>query len=172
MSDTSRTPYLIFAFIAVSLGVIGCDTQSANRIHAFSDSLSAANRRIHTLDSTLSYLRWDFNLYRLENAKGTIDFTSAGLQEIGNGFYVVGLALEQHLTGVAIKGRILNGTSLLHSNVELNLEIGGQTKDVTINSIPSQAAILFNVYVPDVPVDQTHWGQIKYVRSLINYYMK
>ena len=150
----------------------GCDTQSNTRIQRIADSLSTLNHRIHLLDSSLRKSNWDLYFYKLQNEKGAVDFTDAGLQEIGNGFYVLGINLGQHLTGIKVKGRMLNGTSLAHSNAEFNLTIGDQVKDFTISSIPSQTAVSFNVYIPDVPVDQTHWGQIRYRRSLLNYYLK
>jgi hypothetical protein len=162
---------MVSTIVATSI-FTGCDTQASHRAQLLADSIVVMRRQIHALDSSISNLQWDYNLYKLENSKGAIDFTSTGLQEIGNGFYVVSLSIDQHLTGVMIKGRILNGTSLLHQQAQFNLEIAAQTKDITIDSIPPQNAALFEVYVPDVPIDQAHWGKMSYVRSLIHYYLK
>jgi hypothetical protein len=151
---------------------IGCDNQSANRIQHLGDSLSALNLRLDSVDSTLRTVQLDLYEYKIENEKGAVDFTEPGLQDIGDGFFVIGISVQQHLTGVKVSGRVLNSTSLLHTSVEFQITVGDQSKDFTVASIPSRTAVSFSVYIPDVPVNQTHWGQIKYQRALLNYYLK
>jgi len=158
--------------LLASLLLLACDRDVRKEVEDMKSTIAEIRQEVHNLDSTLAELRWDFTFYKISNQKGSIDFASSNLQEIGDGFHVGNLSLAQHLTGVKVKGRIINGTSLDHSNVAFHLTIGSQTKEFTINSIPPNTGAYFDVYVPDVPIDRTRWGRIEYQRSSITYYMK
>jgi hypothetical protein len=123
----------------------------------------------YKLNKQINDLRYQIFLHEILTEEGNVDLTNSNIQGIGNGFYVAKLSVEQHLTGVKVKGRVINSMSLIHESVEFQIKIAGQAKDFTVNRIPAGGSAIFEVYVPDVPVARTKFAVIKYNRSAVLY---
>jgi len=104
--------------------------------------------------------------------KGLVDFTSSQVQGIGSGFYVVGIEMKQHLTGIKFSCRIINTQSVRHRNVTFKIKIGEKEKDFTINMISPGNSTSFTVYMPDIKPEDAHYGEITYQQSSVEYYIK
>jgi hypothetical protein len=102
----------------------------------------------------------------------SVDFTVPNAQDIGKDFKVANLSVEQHLTGVKIKGRVINATSLRHDNLKFKITIAEKEKDFWINRISSGNSTTFDVYVPDVPLDKAQYGTIEYLESTVSFYTR
>ena len=82
---------------------------------------------------------------------------------------VVGSSVNPHLTGVKIKGRIINSTALARENIEFEITIAGKTKKFSINRISSGNSTGFEVYVPDVPIDKVNIAKFEKISSYALY---
>jgi len=98
-----------------------------------------------------------------------IDFSVSTIQGIDAGFKVAGLNVEKHLTGVKIKGRIINSTALTYKDITFKMIVGEQEKDFYIKRISSGNSSSFEIYVPDVPIEAARFGEIKRGKSLVEY---
>jgi len=137
-----------------------------------SDSLAL---KVSSMDGIIATLESRSELNELmddleRDLKGSVDLSTQDIQDIGHGFKVVGLSVTEHLTGVKVKGRIINATSLAHESLIFKITIGAQTKEFSISRISSGHSTGFNVYLPNVPTDRTSYGKIEYVRSFLRYY--
>ena len=114
---------------------------------------------------------WDY-IYEIEDNIPTqpiVDFSVSSIQRINSSFLVAGLSLEQHLTGVKVKGEIINSTTLRYDKIKFQIEIANQKKDIYITRISPGNSTNFEVYVPDVPIENTRYGTIEYISSLVGY---
>ena len=93
----------------------------------------------------------------------------SGIQEINNTFLVAELSLEPHLTGIKVKGRIVNSSSLSHENVKFKITVSKQSQEFTLNRVSPGSSTSFEVYVPDVPIKDTRSGEIEYIESMVSY---
>lgn len=122
--------------------------------------------RLDTLTTRTSELLLGFYPYI---STGFVDLTVPNIQNIGDGFYVSQLSVEPHLTGVVIKGRVVNATSLNHSTASFIVTVAARSNTFTVNRITSGRSTRFEVYVPDVSLEETKSGTIKFERSMVGY---
>lgn len=80
--------------------------------------------------------------------------------------------MKEHLTGIKFSGRIINTQSVRHRNATFKIKIGEKEKDFTINIISAGNSTSFNVYMPDIKPEETHYGEIQYQQSTVEYYIK
>jgi hypothetical protein len=100
-----------------------------------------------------------------------IDLTQQGWQELGHGLLITRISVAQHLTGVKVKGKIVNTLSVRQSKVSFSIQIGNSTKNFEIAQeiLPGYGAP-FEVYVPDVPLSSTNRATIQYQQSYMSSY--
>ncbi|NUM80081.1 hypothetical protein HUU42_04685 [bacterium] len=108
-------------------------------------------------------------LYLKDLVGKPIDLTSSSLQDIGDGFLVGNLSLEEHLSGILVRGRIVNSTSLTHTSVTFKIVVARQSKEFTIQRIASASSSSFEIYLPNVPVAHSNSGRIEYLSSSVSY---
>lgn len=101
---------------------------------------------------------------------GDVDLTTANIQDVNGDFKVCRLAVNQHLTGVKVTGRIVNATALSFSNTKFSITVDGKSKEFTTLSLGSGRSASFEVYIPDVSVKNTSRGTISFVESTVSYY--
>jgi hypothetical protein len=87
---------LLFFLLLVLLSTVGCDTELKKDVVALKDSVNSQNRRLKSIDSSMRALRLDYYLSKGEETP-TIDLTSADLQDIGKGFFVCNLSMNNTL---------------------------------------------------------------------------
>lgn len=102
----------------------------------------------------------------------TVDFTTPGVQDIGDGFKVVDSSQEEHLTGIKFKGRVINAQSIIYENVTFRLSVNGQTKHFTINRISPGNSTGFNVYVPDLKAEDAQYAKLKFNDGSVRYFTR
>ncbi len=162
---------LVASVIAITLSI-----WLHSRINATSatiDKTESLQRQMDSLEIKIIDVRSDVRKLEidalLDDIKGSVDFSNPNLQDIGDGFMVGKLSVQQHLTGVKVKGRMVNHTALRQENIKLKITIGGYTKEFTINRISSGNSTSFEVYVPNVPIEKTQYGTIRYIESMVYY---
>ncbi len=135
------------------------------------------DQKIDALNTTLSDVT-----SKLQQGK-YVDLTKDTLQEVGSGFLVTITSVDAHLTGVIVKGRLLNDNSTDRENVKFTIRMGstdlpspsGWTalafsgQDLTVQRVSSGYAARFEVYIPDIDPKDTKSAYIEYQDSTAIY---
>jgi hypothetical protein len=111
-------------------------------------------------------------LHQAITSKYTVDFTVSDIQRIDDVFLLANASQEKHLTGIKFSGRVINSQSVDYIDVAFNLSVDGESKEFTINRISSGNSTGFNVYIPELSIDDARYAKIEYVRSRIHFYTK
>lgn len=111
-------------------------------------------------------------LTSVNNIQKTVDFSVTTIQQLSHGFMLAQASQKKYLTGIKFTGRIINTQSVKHRDVTFNLSVNGKNKEFTINKISSGNSTGFNVYVPELSVNNARYAKIRYVRSSIFFYTK
>jgi len=111
----------------------------------------------------------DFEELRAERPIFYIDLTHTAVQPIGEGFNIRVEGVEEHLTGIKIKGQIINGTSLDYKKVKIKISVGKAEQEFYINTISSRHGAKFDVYIPDVPVERSELATVEMVDWLVSF---
>ena len=111
-------------------------------------------------------------LYEEITSKYTVDFTVSDVQRIDNVFLLANASQEKKLTGVKFTGRIINTQSVDHVNATFDITVDGQSKEFTINRISSGNSTGFNVYIPELNIEDSRYAKIEFVRSQIRFFTK
>ena len=101
---------------------------------------------------------------------GQIDLSLSDVQEIGHGFMVVNLLVEERPDGVLVSGRMINGSSVPHTHIEFELALAGQSKSFHITRISPGNSTGFSVALSDVSVANSGTARIQLVRSTLSYF--
>jgi len=122
---------------------------------------------ITRIDSTMLEMR--LKIYDLEPPyySDRIDLSDPEIQSIDEQFMLCRTSVEEHLTGIKVKGRVINATALRHDNVTFRITLGVHSKEFTINRISSGNSTPFSVYIPDVPIEESRYAKIEYVRATV-----
>lgn len=99
----------------------------------------------------------------------SVDLTVSEFQDIGDDFEVTIETVEPHLSGFKVKGRMLNITSVALSNVEFSIHMGDEYQKFTIDNIRPGHAARFEVYVPNLAVENTDSAEINFIGSQVSY---
>lgn len=159
--------------IIVAIGVIIIVLSLYTSVDIIPNRVSELQETVDSLQSTIIRHGVDIFLVKLktEDLKtyGSIDLSHAPLQTIDYRFLITIESVTEHLTGIKIKGRIVNLTSLRFDNLKFNITIASQSKEFSIRRISSGNSTTFNVYVPNVPLEESQYAYIEFVESLIYY---
>ena len=100
-----------------------------------------------------------------------IDLTSEGWQDLGHGLIVSDIVVDEHLTGVKVKGKVINCLSVTQSRISLFIVIGESSKEFEIiEDIEPSYSADFEVYVPDVPIENTNKAKLVFQNSYRRWY--
>ncbi len=160
-----RSLPLIIAFIAIVLSVAAVTISSllVYKVYVLQEEdlelrdMQVFLRVIRTMDARLQKRLW----------AGGVDLTKAIAQDIGNGFFVSDLSVEEYLTGVKVRGRMINATALDHLNADFEITIAESSREFSVNRIPSGNSTRFEVHVPGVALDKVKESRIRYLRSTV-----
>lgn len=108
-------------------------------------------------------------LYELLASRYTVDFSVRELQPVNDRFFLGEASQEQHLTGVKFTGRIINSLAVDHTEVTFDLKVAGQSKEFVINRISSGNSTAFNVYIPELRIEDARYAQIEYKHSKVHF---
>ena len=160
---------LILLVIAVCLVISGI------KIYLLEEKTKEEISKINKQQNTLIQQVNDLASYKISKEvldawENTVDLTTPNIQNIGRGFMVSKLDIRQHLTGIKLKGRIINSTALTHTNIKFKISIAEQEKEFNINKISMGCGTGFNVYIPDVPIEETRYAHIRRTGSMVSSY--
>ena len=164
---------IILLICVISLSVMCFVLYSKiNTFEEIKRTVEKSKNGLEILETSVSELKKqltsnEFRLIELE--RGFVDFTSSSIQDIGDGFCVAGIDASIHLTGIKIRGRILNTTSVDHRGATFKVRIGRSSNTLTIMRISSGNSTGFEVYIPDVAPSDAKFGNIKYKSSTVLY---
>lgn len=95
----------------------------------------------------------------------------SGYQEMEGGLYVVIDSVDPHLTGLKIKGEILNALAVDREGLSFKVHVGDKSGDFFIDEIPSGVAKKFEVYIPNADKD-AEYAIFEYKSGVVKYYRK
>ncbi len=105
-----------------------------------------------------------------QKEKGLVNLTIPAVQKLDKDFMVAKLSVKPHLTGVMVKGTIINGTPLPQENIKFRLTILDKSKEFSIKKLSPGGSKAFEVYLPDVPPDKAQTARIEHLESTVLYY--
>jgi hypothetical protein len=111
----------------------------------------------------------DKMLYELLTSRYTVDFSVRELQSVNDRFFLGGASQEQHLTGVKFAGRMINSLAVDHTDVTFELKVGSKSKEFVINRISAGNSTAFNVYIPELRIEDARYAQIEYKHSKVHF---
>ena len=103
--------------------------------------------------------------------KNRILLHSSGYQEMEGGLYVVIDSVNPHLSGLKIKGEILNALAVDREGLSFKVHVGDKSGDFFIDEIPSGVAKKFEVYIPDADKD-AEYAIFEYKSDFMKYYAR
>lgn len=89
--------------------------------------------------------RLEWVMYR--DSRARIDLTETSFQNLSDGFKIAVKNVDTHLTGIKIKGSILNTQSVNYENARFTIELASTSKDFVVNKIPQGYASDFEIYI-------------------------
>jgi len=145
-------------------------TTSQSTATSISEELTELQSKVASNETEISTIKL---LRSTGQSKGFVDLAEPTIQDLEqSGFYVVKLAVEEHLTGVKVSGRMINTQSVDHTNITFELTVGGQSKQFTINRVSKGNSTAFSVYLPDVSKEEARYGWFAYLNSTLTYFIK
>ncbi len=105
-----------------------------------------------------------------QKEKGLVKLTNPAVQKVDRDFMVAKLSVKPHLTGVMIKGTIINATPLPQEDIKFRITILDKSKEFSIKKLSPGGSKGFEVYVPDVPADKAQTAKIEHLESTVLYY--
>ncbi len=124
--------------------------------------------------STLKQDVWDLKnkVYELTisslDTAPTVSLTSETVHKIDDKFSIFVDEVETHLSGINIKGKIINTSSVTYENTKFDITVAEQTKELhIIKQIKPGYGREFEFYIPNVPVEKSEYAKIKYAGSMV-----
>jgi len=129
------------------------------------DKIRSLRNDVEATQRALSVL--NLSIEQIENPE--IDLTIKSFQPISDGFSISITSVDSHLTGVKVKGKVLNQQSTAVTDTEFSIEIGNTSQNFEIKRINSGYAANFDVYIPDVNISFTKNAIISWLSSKVQY---
>ncbi len=112
------------------------------------------------------------NIERVTDSWGKkINLTNPGVQKVDTVFLVSKIKVEKYLTGVKIKGLMINSSSLEHNDARFRITINTISREFAVKKISSGSSKKFTVEVPDVPIDKAVEAELKSLASSVSYFV-
>jgi hypothetical protein len=141
------------------------------------------NRSVKAVSQQVDDLRQRIEDYRNEIAKtadeiakikldidyrkrGFLDLSVKSLQELGDGFWLEKVSVEPEMSGIVLKGFIINATPMNQSSIRFDITIGTKNQELIIDRIDPGMSRSFELYVPDVKIEDAGYAKINYVESV------
>ena len=98
-----------------------------------------------------------------------VDFSPSAVQPIGHGFMVSKLDAVERPTGVRVKGRVINTSSIRHGHLRFRIALGERSEVFAVSLISPGNSTGFQVVIPDATLDGSSIAEIEYLGSTVNY---
>ena len=153
--------------LALTLAAVGLASIIALVLVFLGDAkkISDLTARVATLET--NSIMTEIRFLQLEQKR--VDLTVKSFQNLGGNFGISIESVDPHLTGVTIKGAILNENSTRRTDVKFNITVGKSKQGLSIPAIPSGYATKFELYVPDVAKEETKTASVEFESSNVSY---
>lgn len=112
------------------------------------------------------------NVERVTDTLGKkVNLTNPGVQKIDTVFLISKIKVERYLTGVKIRGIMINSSSLEHNDARFRITVATVSREFSIRKISPGSSRKFVVEVPDVPVEKAVEADIKNLASSVSYFV-
>jgi hypothetical protein len=98
--------------------------------------------------------------------RGFLDLSVKSLQELGDGFWLEKASVEPDMSGIVLKGFIINSTTMNQSSIKFDITIGNKNQELIIDRIDPGMSQSFELYVPGVKIEDAGYAKINYVESV------
>ena len=98
-----------------------------------------------------------------------VGFSPGAVRPIGHGFMVSKLAAVERPTGVRVKGRVINTSSIRHRDLEFRIALGERSEVFVVSLISPGNSTGFQVMIPDATLHGSSIAEIEYLRSTVTY---
>lgn len=139
-------------------------------IKALNQRLEAVEKRLPKIEKIEKDTTSIMEELQKQKEKGLVNLTIPAVQKLDKDFMVAKLSVKPHLTGVIVKGTIINGTPLPQENIKFRITILNSSKEFSIKKLSPGGSKAFEVYVPDVPADKAQTARIEHLESTVLYY--
>lgn len=127
-------------------------------------------KKVEQLERTVLILDIDNDLKNDDILYGnSINITTTSFQKLNDDFSIAIKSVEPHLSGLKLKGLIVNKSSVVHTDLKFKIN-NYHTEVATLslnNAMPGQQAN-FEIYIPDI-TNNTKFLKFLYIESLIHY---
>jgi hypothetical protein len=154
-------PLPLIALVSSSVAIMGVIVL----IIMFVQYRSSTNSQISSLKTDWAMTTIRMSL--LEQKR--IDLTVKSFQNVGGNFCISIESVDPHLSGVTIKGHVLNENATKCTDVKFNVSVGKTKQELNIPEISSGYASKFELYVPDVATEDTKTASVEYESSNVSY---
>jgi len=104
--------------------------------------------------------------------KKTIDLTTPTLQSIGEGLLVSVREVQAHLSGLVVKGRVVNTNAVTKTAVNIKMQIGKTKQGFMLKKVSRGGSSRFSVFVPRVDVKHASYADMWVVNSVVSYRLR
>ncbi|MGE5894744.1 MAG: hypothetical protein ACM34I_11865 [bacterium] len=100
-----------------------------------------------------------------------VNLTVPSVQRINNVFLVGKLTVEKYLTGVKVRGVIVNSSALEHDDAKFRMAIEGKLTEFTVKKVKAGSSKGFEAEIPDVPFEKATAAEIQFISSTASYFV-
>lgn len=153
------TIVIVLMAVAVGYGIFLLRKQEAKiaRIDSMEQRLKAAEASIQVLSQQIK--------------KDKINLTIPGVQRINNDFLVTKLSVEKYLTGVKIRGAIINSTALEQNDAKFRITIDDKLTEFTVKRIKAGSSSPFVADILDIAFESASHANFDFIASSVSYFV-
>lgn len=175
MKDSKGFVQIVLTIIIILLaGGIGFSIflikEQEKTIKLLTQRIEAVEKRLPKIEKIEKDTSTIMEELQKQREKGLVNLTIPAVQKLDKDFMVAKLSAKPHLTGVMVKGTIINGTPLPQENLKFRITILNSSKEFSIKKLSPGGSKNFEVYVPDVPADKALTARIEHLESTVLYY--
>ena len=152
-STTNNSAIILFFLILLIAGGV-----LAAWINEQQKTLDEMEERIIKLEELIQHV-----------VRSKIDLTQTSFQPCLEQFDIAIKDVNEHLTGIKIKGLMLNKYSVDIEDASFKFLVGRSERTLDIKEIPAGCAAEFEIYIPDVSVKEANTAYIFDFHSMIKY---
>jgi len=126
---------------------------------------------IDTIEQRLKAAEASIQVLSQQIKKDKINLTIPGVQRINNDFLVTKLSVEKYLTGVKIRGAIINSTALEQNDAKFRISIGEKLTEFTVKRIKPGSSTSFVADILDIPFERATHADFDFIASSVSYFV-
>jgi len=153
------TIVIVLMAVAIGYGIFLLRKQEAKIV-----TIDSIEQRLKATEASIQVMSQQIR-------KDKINLTIPGVQRINNDFLVTKLSVEKYLTGVKIRGAIINSTALEQNDAKFRITIADKLTEFTVKRIKPGSSTAFVADILDVPFDRASHADFDFIASSVSYFV-